>query len=58
MAGVNDKPPITEVEESMAHTLSDIATLLERGALTPATAAGWLRHLAAFLRKEDQYEQA
>lgn len=38
----------TVAEASMAHAINDIATLLERGALTPAKAAEWLRHLAAF----------
>jgi hypothetical protein len=38
----------------MANALSDIATLLERGALTPTDAAQWLRHLVELIRNQPQ----
>ncbi|HTI78924.1 MAG TPA: hypothetical protein VL614_00585 [Acetobacteraceae bacterium] len=42
------------VPRSMANALSDIATLLERGALTPTDAAQWLRHLVELIRNQPQ----
>jgi hypothetical protein len=42
------------VGSSVVNALGDIATLLDRGALTPAKAAQWLRSLVEFIRYQER----
>jgi hypothetical protein len=44
-----ERTEMTERERSVANALSDMATLVERGALSVPTTITWLRNLAAFL---------